>query len=334
MRGQAARQRLPLVAAAICGSGCEGVQSALAPAGPQAELIAGETWFLLWMTGAVFAVVTGGLLYGLLRRRAGGEPAVDDRGLARWVGGALAATMVLLLVNLVVDLRTGRALGDLAEPETLVVAVTGHRWWWEVQYEHANPSRRVTTANEIHIPVGRPVLVRLRSADVIHSFWVPRLHGKRDMIPGYTRSIWIQADAPGVYRGECAEFCGHQHANMALHVVASDPLHFERWYEAQLRPATEPASEAGKSGRLVFLSGPCVVCHTIRGTPAGGRAAPDLTHLASRRSIAAGTLPNRREQLGAWILDPHTVKPGVQMPANDLAPEDLELLLTYLQDLR
>jgi cytochrome c oxidase subunit II len=315
--------------------GCEGIQSALDPAGPQAALIARETWYLLALTGSVFTIVTAALLYGLLhrRRRDPGVDAATEATLARWVGGAVAVTVLVLLVNLVVDLRTQRALAGLSGPDALTIKVTGHQWWWEVEYEHREPARRLATANEIHIPVGRPVLFQLRSTDVIHSFWVPALHGKRDMIPGYTSPFWLQADEAGVYRGECAEFCGHQHANMALLIVASPPQEFERWYDAQLEPAPDPAGERARAGQRVFLSKPCVGCHTVRGTPAAGRVAPDLTHLASRQSIAAGTLANERANLGRWVLDPHGVKPGVRMPANDLTPDELESLLAYLEGL-
>jgi cytochrome c oxidase subunit II len=317
-------------------SACSGVQSALDPAGPQAGLIARETSYLVALCGTVFTIVTSVLLYGLLHRRrrsAGVDPAVEVT-LARWVGGAIAVTVVILLVNLVIDLRTGRALASLSAPGALTIKVTGHQWWWEVEYEHADPSRRVTTANEIHIPAGRPVLFQLQSNDVIHSFWVPSLHGKRDMIPGYATSLWLQADAPGVFRGACAEFCGHQHANMSLFVVASAPDEFDRWYEAQLRPAPAPADARARAGQQVFLSKSCIGCHTIRGTPAAGRVAPDLTHLAGRRSIAAGTLANERANLGHWVVDPHGVKPGVRMPANKLTADELEALLAYLEGLR
>jgi cytochrome c oxidase subunit II len=321
-----------VMAAAL--AGCEGIQSALDPAGPQSTLIARETYYLFAVTGAVFTIVTAALLYGLLHRGDRSAGTASDPTLARWVGGAIGITILVLLVNLVVDLRTQRALAELSGPDALTIKVTGHQWWWEVEYEHAEPARRLTTANEIHIPVGRPVLLQLRASDVIHSFWVPALHGKRDMIPGYTSPFWLQADKPGVYRGECAEFCGHQHANMSLFVIASPPEEFRRWYDAQLRPAPPPAAGRARAGQQVFLSTSCVGCHTIRGTAAAGRVAPDLTHLASRRSIAAGTLANQRAELGQWVVDPHSAKPGVLMPANDLTPDELESLLTYLGGLR
>jgi cytochrome c oxidase subunit II len=323
-----------VVFAAAAVMGCEGVQSALDPAGPQSALIARETYYLFTVAGVVFTIVIAALLYGLLHRRERSAGTASDPALARWVGGAIVVTILVLLANLIVDLRTQNALGELPGPDALTIKVTGHQWWWEVEYEHAEPARRLTTANEIHIPVGRPVLLELRASDVIHSFWVPALHGKRDMIPGYTRPFRVQADQPGVYRGECAEFCGHQHANMSLFVIATPPEEFQRWYEAQLRPAPAPTDRWAREGQQVFLSKSCVGCHTIRGTPAAGRVAPDLTHLASRRSIAAGTLANERANLGQWVVDPHSAKPGVRMPANDLTAGELESLLTYLEGLR
>lgn len=317
-------------------AGCEGIQSALDPAGPQSALIARETYYLFAVAGIVFTIVTAALLYGLLHRRAatGTSGTAMDATLARWVGGAIGVTILVLLANLVVDLHTQRALAELSGPDALTIRVTGRQWWWEVEYEHAEPARRLTTANEIHIPVGRPVLLKLRASDVIHSFWVPALHGKRDMIPGYTNPLWLQADRPGVYRGECAEFCGHQHANMSLFVIAVLPQDFQRWYDAQLEPAPPPTGRRARAGQQVFLSKSCVGCHTIRGTGAAGRVAPDLTHLASRRRIAAGTLVNHRGNLGQWVIDPHGAKPGVLMPANDLTPDELESLLNYLEGLR
>jgi cytochrome c oxidase subunit 2 len=215
----------------------------------------------------------------------------------------------------------------------MVINVTAYQWWWQATYEDHEPARIFHTANELHVPVGRPVLVRLRSNDVIHSFWVPNLHGKRDLIPGRELFITFRADKPGVYRGQCAEFCGHQHARMAFLVVAEEPESYERWAEAQRQSAREPRSETEKRGQEVFMSSPCMMCHTIQGTPAQGRVAPDLTHIASRRTLAAGTLPNTRGNLASWIVDPHASKPGVNMPAIALRPDDLHALLAYLGSL-
>ncbi|HEV2706187.1 MAG TPA: c-type cytochrome, partial [Pyrinomonadaceae bacterium] len=207
-------------------------------------------------------------------------------------------------------------------------------WWWEVEYDNRNPSLNVTTANEIHIPVGRPVFFRLTSNDVIHSFWVPNLHGKTDLIPGRETTTWLRADRAGTFRGQCAEFCGHQHAHMALTVVAEAPEQFQAWYDAQLKPAREPATPAEARGREVFLTSPCVMCHKIQGTDAGGNAGPDLTHLASRPTLAAGTLENTRGHLAGWVVDSQKIKPGNRMPPNNIEPDDLQALLDYLQSLK
>jgi cytochrome c oxidase subunit 2 len=307
--------------------------NALDPAGPQAALIAAETWYLIAMATVVFVLVAGALAVAVLRRRDGSDRAPSDRTLGLAVGGALAATTAVLIVNLVIDMRVAHALDHLSADDALTIEITGQQWWWEVEYVDDDPSRRLTTANEIHIPVGEPVLLSLEAVDVIHSFWVPRLHGKRDLIPGYTRSLWIEADEPGVFRGECAEFCGHQHAHMALTVVAEPPEQFARWYEAQLQAAAPPVDPVRAFGREVFLGKACPLCHTVRGTDAGGRVGPDLTHVAGRAHLAAATLPNDDAALRAWIADPQAFKPGVRMPQNPLTPEELDALVAYLRGL-
>jgi cytochrome c oxidase subunit II len=305
----------------------------LDPAGPQAALIAAETWYLLAVMSAVFVLTAGALAIAIFRRRSA-EPRQGEGVVALTVGLALAATVVVLIVDLVIDMRVAHALDHLSRDDALTIEIRGQQWWWEVEYADAQPSRRVTTANEIHIPVGEPVLLSLRAIDVIHSFWVPSLHGKRDLIPGYTRSLWIQADEPGVYRGECAEFCGHQHAHMAFSVVAEPREDFDAWYDAQLGTAAEPADGLAGSGRDVFLAKSCPLCHTIRGTDASGRVGPELTHVASRARIAAATLPNEDGALRAWILDPHAFKPGVRMPQNPLTAEEADAVVAYLRALR
>ena len=190
------------------------------------------------------------------------------------------------------------------------------------------------TANELHIPVGRPVVVKLQSPDVIHSLWVPNLAGKKDLIPGRTTALRLRADQPGIYRGQCAEFCGFQHAKMALLVIAEHPEEYERWAQSQRESARMPESDLAKRGQRVFLTAPCVMCHAIQGTPANGKTGPDLTHVASRRTLAAATVPNTRGYLAGWIVDPQHIKPGTNMPAITLAPDDLQALLAYLESLR
>ena len=324
-------------------AGCNAAQSALHPAGPQAGRIAGLWWLMFWMSVGVFGAVALGLLVAALRgRRRGradltGAPVTDggpEDGKAVVVAVCTAMTVVLLFVLLVASVMTHRGLAMLTTHDALTIDVTGHQWWWEVQYEAAVPAERVTTANEIHIPVGQPVLLKLTSRDVIHSVWVPNLHGKTDLIPGYVTSTWVQADAPGVFRGQCAEFCGVQHAHMALVVVAEPEEKFQAWLAQQRQAAASPSDPLAQRGHDVFVTGPCVLCHAIRGTIAMSRAAPDLTHLAGRGTLAAGTLPNTPGHLAGWILDPQGTKPGALMPATSLGSEDLQALLAYLGTLR
>jgi cytochrome c oxidase subunit 2 len=304
---------------------------------PQAALIESLWWLLFAVCTAVFVVVIGLFLWAAVRaaRRPRAEhDAATERRLATGVGDAVGVTVAILLFLLVASLRTGRALSALGAEHPLEIEVTGHQWWWEIRYPAATPADDVLTANEIHVPVGRPVHLSTTSQDVIHSFWAPSLHGKKDLIPGRTTTTTIRVDRPGVYRGQCAEFCGLQHAHMGFLVVAEPPASFDAWLAAQRNVAAPPADPASARGQAIFLEGSCVVCHTVRGTPAAGRLAPDLTHLASRRTIAALTLPNTPGNLAGWILDPQHVKPGTQMPPTALRAEQVQPLLAYLDGLR
>lgn len=319
---------------------CAGRQSALDPAGPQAERLF-DLSVGLWITASVVMVlVMAALAMALVRGRRRDAPDVSEASEARArrvVAIAAGVTLAILIVFLVSSYLTGRAYAhtDHAGGRPLQVTLVGHQWWWEVTYNDSVPSRTLTTANEIHVPVGRPVVVTMQSRDVIHSFWVPNLAGKKDLIPGYTTTTWFRADRPGIYRGQCAEFCGYQHALMGMLVIAESPAEFERWYAAQLAGSAPPADTLARKGKDVFL-GPhgCVLCHTVRGTDAGGRVGPDLTHLASRRTLAAATVPNNRGWLGGWVMDPQSIKPGSRMPSNDMRPDELQALLAYLQSLR
>ena len=314
-------------------------QSVLESSGPLADRVEALWWFAFITAGVVYLATIGALLWATARarrreRRGEALPADDDRGMTRGVVLGVAATVVILLVFLVTDLSVGRTLDPIPRKQPLTIELTGKQWWWDVQYADTSPQGRLTTANEIHVPVGEPVLLLLESTDVIHSFWAPNLAGKKDLIPGYTQSMWFQADTAGDYRAQCAEFCGLQHAKMALHVIAEPRPQYDRWVQSQRAPAKTPTDSVTNRGREVFLTGQCAMCHNITGTVAGSRAGPDLTHLASRRTIAAGTLPNTRGALAGWIVDPQRVKPGTHMPPNQLAPADLDALLTYLQSLK
>lgn len=337
-----ARSAAPAALGVLGGCGAlDGYQSALNPAGVQAERIYHFWWFALAIASVVFVLVIGMMLYSALRTPADpGDPEAErarTRTMTRWVVGSVAVTALILLVYFVVDLSLGRAeasLGRGAGESGLTIEVQGHQWWWDVRYQDPSPARMLRTANEIHVPVGRPVKLRMTSGDVIHSYWVPNLHGKKDLIPGHWTETWFQVDEPGVYRGQCAEFCGHQHAKMGLLVVAHPPEEFAAWYQQQLEPAPPPRTPQQARGLEVFLAHPCVMCHTIRGTPAGGKVAPELTHIGSRRMIAANVLPNTRGHLGGWITDPQKIKPGTKMPPNQIPPQDLQALLAYLESLR
>jgi cytochrome c oxidase subunit 2 len=314
----------------------QGAHSVHEPAGPQARLIdrLGDS---MSITAAVlWLLVVVALLVAVFRRRSDTKSAGEgeEGSLRRAVVIATVLSILVLFTFLVLDLSVGRAITANPGERALQIRITGHQWWWEVQYRDSLPQNWATTANEIHVPVGKPVVFELRSSDVIHSFWPPSLSAKRDQIPGDENSLWFQADSPGLYRGQCAEFCGHQHAKMGFLVIAESLDSFARWLETQRDTALTPTDSVALRGQEVFLGSSCVMCHAIGGTPAGSRIGPDLTHLASRRTIAAGTLPNTRGNLAAWILNPQSIKPGVKMPATPLTGKDLQALLTYLETLK
>ena len=279
------------------------------------------------------------------RGRAGrGRPESERTG-ARWmVIGGIAFPTVVLLVVLVHTLRTLAAVSAPADsrasidlrlaPGELAVEVVGRQYWWEVKYLDPMPARTFETANELRIPVGRRVLLRLRSADVIHSFWVPGLQGKMDLIPGRVNVLTLQADRPGVWRGQCAEFCGVQHGKMALTLVAEPPARFAAWQASQRAVAVTPSDTATATDQRAFLASGCTLCHAVRGTDARGELGPDLTHVGSRLTLAAGTLPNTPGNLYGWIADPQAHKPGSKMPPLPLASGQLHAIARYLLTLR
>jgi cytochrome c oxidase subunit 2 len=252
-----------------------------------------------------------------------------NRGGLRWIGIGLALTILALIAALARTVAVMAAIGAPAGQPALTLEITGHQWWWEVRYLGPTPDQTFVTANEIHIPTGRPVLVKLNGADVIHSFWIPALAGKTDTIPGRTNLTWMQADRAGLYRGQCTEYCGVQHAHMAAFVTADPPAAFEAWRANQLRAAAPADSE----GETLFVQR-CGACHTVRGTDAGGVAGPDLTHLMSRQTLAAGTVPNTRSGLSGWIANPQALKPGARMPAADLSGPELGRVAAYLETLK
>jgi cytochrome c oxidase subunit II len=328
----------PLAAPAV-GAGS---QDMLRATGVQAARI-GELWNLtLAVCTVVFVAVLVALAIALWRTPSGDARTPADvsglrrieRGPQRSVAAATGLSAVLLVLLVAASVATDRALARLPVRDAVHLELTGNQWWWSVRYDDPDPSRVFTTANELHLPVGRPVIVTLRSSDVIHSLWIPNLAGKKDLIPGRTATLTLRADREGQYRAQCAEFCGMQHAWMALRVTAEPPDRYEAWAARQRQPAAAPSDPVARRGQQLFVEGSCAMCHTVTGTSAQGRRAPDLTHLASRPTLGAGTLPNDAGHLAAWVLNPQAYKPGVNMPANPLPPEDLRSLVAYLGSLQ
>lgn len=302
----------------------------LDPSGSAAREIAGLWWLLVCLGAVAFVVVVIALVVGLRRRPADDA---DERGSAsgRWlIGGGVVMPSVLIVVVLVATVASMRDVAGAPSDDAVAIEIVGHQWWWEVRY----PDHGVVTANEVHIPAGRDVVLDLRSADVIHSFWVPELAGKMDLLPERSNTLVIDADRPGRYEGVCAEFCGIQHANMGLVVVAHDEQGFAGWLGEQRRRAVEPTDDLSRRGEQLFVTEGCAICHTVAGTEADGRDGPDLTHAASRETIAAGTRDNTAPNLREWISDPHAIKDGVLMPAVQLDPDELDALVAYVSGLR
>jgi len=306
------------------------LQSVLAPVGPYADstailsgvlFVGGTLVFLGVMVAIVLAVRSSSRARRFLSR--------DTTILAFGAGLPIVTLSALLIWGLRIEVGL-----EAGPPSALQIEVRGHQWWWHVRYLEEGGRWDFVTANEIRIPTGVPVELRLSSADVIHSFWVPSLAGKLDMVPGRTNRLTVQADEPGVFRGQCAEYCGGPHALMAFHVVAETPADFETWRERQRRPAPEPVGEEARRGREVFLASGCEVCHRVAGTPARGTVGPDLTHVGGRLHLMSGMLRSHRGTFGGWIASAQHLKPGNQMPSYDTLPgADLRALATWLESL-
>lgn len=306
---------------------------ALDPQGPVASEIAELWWLMLGLGVLAFVIFAVALVVALLRRPAGAAADTSEPvpGSARnWiVMGGVALPVVLVIVVLGYTVNTMRILPNSGGEDALVVEVTGYQYWWSFEY----PELGVVTANELHIPVDRPIELRIRSADVIHSFWVPTLAGKLDALPEDVNTLVLEADEPGDYLGACAEFCGLQHAKMYLIAVAQTPDEFDEWVAGQQEPAPEPETQEAQLGRDLFTEAGCAGCHTIQGTSATGVSGPDLTHIASRSTIASGWIPLTHENLVSWITNPHDEKKGVLMPAAELDAEQIEAVAAYLETL-
>ncbi|HEY2601045.1 MAG TPA: cytochrome c oxidase subunit II [Thermoleophilaceae bacterium] len=334
-------RRLLLAASLVCAvvllSGCGrgNGQSTLSPESDQSRKIVHLWWGMLAAAGVVFGGAVALLVIAWVRRNREGLPGAgknDNVATGLVVAfGIFVPVVCLAILFFVADIGVVRAT-DAPQPgqTKLTIDVVGHQWFWEVRY----PGTRAVTANEIHIPVKTPVKVVATTADVIHSFWVPELNKKIDTIPGQNNSVELYADKVGFYRGQCAEFCGLQHAHMAMAVYADPPAKFRAWLANMSRPLPQPANPQAKAGEQDFLSLQCASCHTLRGTTANGRIGPDLTHLATRRTLAALTITNTRTDLTNWIRDPQHVKPGNKMPGLNLTGRQLQQLVTFLEGLR
>jgi cytochrome c oxidase subunit 2 len=329
---------LCLIASSALAQGPQTTPSILAPASTPAREIYGLSLFVLLITGTIFVVVGGLLAYAVIKFRARGE---SDAQLepAQVYGSTqveLAWTVIPVLVVLVLFLTTARfifAIQDAPKPKSaLDVTVVGHQFWWEFRY----PKLGIVTANELHIPVSTPVTneptyLKLLSADVDHSFWVPQLGGKTDLIPNHPNQMWFDPSQPGLYLGQCAQFCGIEHAMMLIRVYVDTPEQFDAWVKNQQKPGVQDAAVA--EGRRIFETQACMNCHTVTGTAAQGTFGPDLTHLMSRATIASGAAQNTPANLRAWIQDPNQYKPGALMPAMQLSDQQVDQLVAYLTTL-
>jgi cytochrome c oxidase subunit 2 len=299
-------------------------------------------WIFIAVCGVMYVLVMMFLVAGIVRGRSGAEANVVETGRHHRNHPLMRSTLIgwaaLIAVGLfalaVASFVTDRSMAKAAGNEKLSVTVTGNQWWWDIVYNSADASKTLHTANELHLPLGVPTRILLDSSDVIHSFWVPSLGGKQDLIPGRENDITIVPTKAGIFRGQCAEFCGIQHAHMALVVVVEPYGDFVKWWDHQLQPAPQPTTPLAMAGYKYVTTGPCSACHNIGGTTANGQVAPDLTHLASRKSLAAGTMPMSEGNLYGWVEDPQSLKPGVRMPTIGLEPDQLHAVVAYLETLK
>ncbi len=330
-------------------AGCESVQSTWQSSGPAAERITHLSVFMTVLFLAITFIMWVLVAWAFYRRRGtlDEHAPIDAGGGQVWIAiGGVAVPLLVLSLLFILGLQllsdfpihgmrhggNSTAMAASMKPE---IRIIGHQWWWEVQYLNDDLPQQFTTANEIHLPVGRPVNIELETKDVMHSFWIPALHGKVDLIPGLKNYIRIEASQPGNYTGQCAEYCGAQHAMMRLLAVAQEPDDYEAWLEGQRKPGANPTTQEAQAGQQLFLAGPCSMCHTVRGTTAGGTVAPDLTHIGSRQMIAANNFPNNDAYLEAWITHAQSLKPEAQMPdLTQFSGVQLQDLVQYLRQLQ
>lgn len=315
---------------AACSSSPLGYLDATAPI---AGSIASLGWGLLGISVGVCVIVGLLLIFAIWRGRPNGDltvAPVNDRVPIRWIGVGVAISTIVLLGSAIWTLITVNSIGEPSQAGALSIDVIGQEWWWGVKYRSSDPTREFMTANQLVIPVNVPVQLNLTSRDVIHSFWVPKLGGKMDMIPSRTNVTWLEADKVGEYRGQCSEFCGLQHANMAFNVRVLSQADFAAWWDQQL----QPASGSPDDPRLRTFMVRCAACHTIRGTPAGGILGPDLSHFGSREGLAAGVMPNTPANLANWINNTQTIKPGAKMPELHMLASEIADVTSYLEGLK
>ena len=306
--------------------------------GPAADPVTSLGWGLTVICSLVILIIAGLLLTATLRARAttaaiSSIPIVHPGGGLRWIVIGTGVSTAVLFGLVIWTMFTLAAIASSPEPPAFTIEIRAHQWWWEARYLNDSSDRTFVTANELHIPVGSPVQLKLIGDDVIHSFWIPALAGKTDVIPGQTNLAWIEANTVGTYRGQCTEYCGAQHAHMAEFVIADSAPDFKAWWDRQLIDAEVPSLDATTRGEAIFLAR-CGACHTVRGTGAGGIVGPDLTHVMSRHTLGAGTVPNERDTLRAWINNAQAVKPGSRMPRLDLPPQELDAVTAYVGTLK
>jgi cytochrome c oxidase subunit 2 len=326
-----------LLAAIVSLTGCERAPlNYMTASGAYARPVVVLSWALTIVSCAVILIISAMVLWAMFKRRA---PPASSNEIVRASGGlafiytGTAITLAVLLACLVWTLTTLARVSHAQGPANLTVEIVGHQWWWEVRYRGDVAERTFTTANELHIPVGQPVEIRVTTADVIHSFWVPQLAGKIDTIPGQHNVRWLEADQPGIYYGQCTEYCGHQHAHMAFIVVAESNDAFGRWWDHQLSDAAVPDAAEAADGYQVFLRS-CAACHAVRGTAAGGILGPDLSHIAQRLRLPAGIYANTPQTLAEWVSHPQAIKPGALMPDPQLDSRQLHNVVAFLETLQ
>lgn len=326
---------MTMVACALLLTGCGGNQSALNVYGESAIHLKHLIVWIVAICSVIWMIVMIVLIWALSRSKEERpqEYPTRERRLTTFVTAAVGMTVVIITGLTIASFITTRALSE-AKPGDLTIRINGQQWWWQVSYIDPDPARSFDTANEIHVPVGRNVRLQLEAGDVIHSFWVPSLAGKQDLIPGRVNELTIRADRAGVYRGQCAEFCGLQHSHMAVLVIAESAADYQRWVDAQRQQAAASSDQEADAGKAVFISKPCAACHTVRGTDARGTTGPDLTHVGSRQTIAAGLFDTTRGSLAAWIADPQTLKPGNNMPMVALSSDELRQVSAYMASLK